>query len=89
MASFLKTERELLSAPGDDIFEIMEHIKMSLTELAALLGKTLSQINDLIYGEKQITPDIASKLEEIFRVDARYWLRREMNYRKKLTFIKK
>lgn len=87
MTSLLKAERELLSPPGDDIFEAIEHIKLSRADLAARLCKTVSQVNDLIIGKKEITLEDALKLEEILGIEAQFWLKREMNYRKKLAHI--
>ncbi len=85
--SKLKDERELLSKPGDTIFETIEHFKMSQAELAYRMGKTPSKINDLISGKEPITVATAIQLEKVLGIDAHFWLNREMLYREKLSRI--
>lgn len=85
MSEILKAERELLSPPGDDILETIEHIKMSQAELADRLGKTPSKVHDLITGKEPITYNTALQLEKVLGVDAQFWLNREINYRTKLA----
>ena len=87
MSEQLKAERQLLSSPGDDILETIEHIKMSQVELADRLGKTPSKVHDLITGKEPITYNTALQLEKVLGIDAQYWLNREMNYRTKLARI--
>lgn len=81
----LKNERELLSKPGDTIFETIEHIKMSQVELADRMGRTSPKINDLISGKEPITVVTAFQLEKVLGIDAQFWLNREMLYREKLS----
>lgn len=85
--SKLKDERELLSKPGDTILETLEHLNMSQAELASRMGKTPSKINDLISGKEPITLNTAFQLEKVLRIDAQFWLNREMLYREKLSRI--
>lgn len=87
MSKQLNAERELLSPPGDDILETIEHIKMSQAELADRLGKTASKVHDLITGKEPITYTTALQLEKVLGIDAQYWLNREIQYREKLTRI--
>lgn len=85
MSEQLKVERELLSPPGDDILETIEHIKMSQAELADRLGKTPSKVHDLITGKEPVTYNTALQLEKVLGINAQFWLNREMNYRTKLA----
>lgn len=85
MSEQLKAERELLSPPGDDILETIEHIKMSQAELADRLSKTPSKVHDLITGKEPITYNTALQLEKVLGIEAQFWLNREMNYRTKLV----
>lgn len=87
MSKQLKAERALLSSPGDDILETIEHIKMSQAELADRLGKTAPKVHDLITGKEPITYNTALQLEKVLGIDAQFWLNREMQYREKLTRI--
>lgn len=85
MSEQLKAELELLSPPGDDILETIEHIKMTQAELADRLGKTPSKVHDLITGKEPITYTTALQLEKVLGINAQFWLNREMNYRTKLA----
>ena len=83
--NILKDERELLSKPGDTIFETIELMRMSQAELANRMGKTPSKINDLISGKEPITVATAFLLEKVLGIDVQFWLNREMIYREKLS----
>ncbi len=87
MTDQLKVEKELLSPPGDDILETIEHIRMSQAELAYRLDKTPSKVHDLITGKEPITYNTAMQLEKVLGIDAQFWLNREMRYREKLARI--
>lgn len=80
----LKTERALLSPPGDDILETIHFLKMSQIELAKRLGKTPSKVHDIITGKEPVTVATALQLEKVLGVSAKMWLNRESNYREKL-----
>jgi len=47
---------------------------MSQTELAAKIGVSYPRINELIHGKRGITPDTALRLEQLFGVEAQFWL---------------
>ncbi len=85
--SKIKYARELLTKPGDTILETIEYIKMSQVELADRMGRTPSKVNDLISGKEPITVVTAFQLEKVLRIDAQFWLNREMIYREKLARI--
>ncbi len=79
----IKSERELLSPPGDDIAEIIEYKRMSYAQLAKQLNKTTSQMHDIISGKEPVTKTIALQLEKALGMSSKYWLNRESNYRQK------
>lgn len=87
MSEKIKVERELLSPPGDDILESIQHVKMSQAELADRLGKTAPKVNDLISGKEPITYNTALQLEKVLGIEAQYWLNREMYYRTNIARI--
>lgn len=87
MSEKLKVVRELLSPPGDDVLETIQHIKMSQAELADRLGKTAPKVNDLISGKEPVTYNTALQLEKVLGIEAQYWLNREKNYRNKLRLL--
>jgi addiction module HigA family antidote len=85
----LKDRWNLLSPPGDTIKETIECLKMSLEEFANRMGQPPHEINDLISGKKIITVFSAIKLEEVLKIDAQFWLNRELSYRKKIIELMK
>jgi len=54
--------------------EFLRPIGMSQTELAAKIGVSYPRINELIHGKRGITPDTALRLEQLFGVEAQFWL---------------
>lgn len=78
-------ERELLSKPGDTILDTLEYLKMTQAELAERMGKTTSKINDIISGKEPVTVATALQLEKVLRIEAKFWLNREMQFREKLS----
>jgi HTH-type transcriptional regulator / antitoxin HigA len=82
-----KLSKRLISKPGDTIIELLEHYKMSQSELAERMGKTASKINDIINGKEPITIQTALQLEKVLgpEPDAQFWLTRESVYREKLA----
>jgi len=85
MNNQLRAERKLLSPPGDDILETIEHLKMTQAELALRLGKTTPKVNDLIAGKEPVTLKTAMQLEKVLGISAEYWINREARYRTKLA----
>jgi addiction module HigA family antidote len=54
--------------------EFLKPICMSQTELAAKIGVSYPRINELIHGKRGITPDTALRLEQLFGMEAQFWL---------------
>jgi addiction module HigA family antidote len=54
--------------------EFLKPISMSQTELAAKIGVSYPRINELIHGKRGITPDTALRLEQLFGMEAQFWL---------------
>lgn len=84
MNARLIAERELLSAPGEDILETINYYKISKAELAMKMGITTSKIYNISARKEPITLAIASQLEKVLGIPAQYWINREINYREKL-----
>ena len=85
MNKIIKDELDLLSKPGDTIYETLEYLQMSQAELALRMGKTPSKINDLITGKEPITINTAMQLEKVLGISTQFWLNRESIYREKLA----
>jgi HTH-type transcriptional regulator / antitoxin HigA len=74
-----------LSAPGGTILDIMEERGISSKELAHLLKYSLERTERLISGRDAITRDVARLLSEELGGSERFWLSRELNYRKEVA----
>lgn len=69
--------------PGETILEMLEDRGVTIKELASKLILTEEETNFLLKGEKELSPDIANVLEELFEVPVSFWLNLEKFYRKK------
>lgn len=77
------------SPPGDTLQEMMEWYKVTPTELARETGKTVQFINQLLFGQAAITPELALHLERLFKMSADFWMKREQSYRDALQRLAK
>ena len=71
--------------PGEGLLEEMEFRSISPQELAASLGLRVEAVNELIVGDRAITPDIAASLEITLGISAQLWLNLEARYRTTLA----
>ena len=61
--------------PGEMLLEeFLKPLGMSQTELAAKIGVSYPRVNELIHGKRGITPDTALRLEQLFGMEAQFWL---------------
>lgn len=74
-----------VSPPGETLLETLETVGMSQAELARRTGRPTKTINEIIQGKAAITPETALQLESVFDIPARFWIRREQNYRESLA----
>jgi HTH-type transcriptional regulator/antitoxin HigA len=76
------THRRIAEAfpAGDFIKEELEARNWSQVELAEIMGRQPSVINDLITGKKAISFEIARDLGEAFDTSAQYWMNLEITY---------
>jgi len=49
--------------------------------LAEQMGRPEQKISEIIAGKKRLTESTALELEEVFGIDAGFWLNLESNYR--------
>ncbi|MBW8051692.1 MAG: HigA family addiction module antidote protein [Cytophagales bacterium] len=66
--------------PGEDILDEIEYRKIKPEELAKKMDIAASVLNQIIKGEKNITPDIAIRLEKALKIDAAFWMRLQVHY---------
>ena len=64
---------EYVIAPGESIVELLESNCMTQLDLAAKMGITKKNINEIIKGKAPITNSTALKLEYIFKIPASFW----------------
>lgn len=67
--------------PGDTLRDRLVELNLSQTELAARTGFSLKHVNQMMQGLAPITPETAIALERITGLPARFWNRREADYR--------
>jgi len=67
--------------PGKMLLEeFLKPLRMSQTELAAKIGVSYPRINELIHGKRGITPDTALRLEQLFGMEAQFWLNLQLTW---------
>jgi len=61
--------------PGEMLLEeFLKPMGLSQTELAEKMGVSYPRVNELIHGKRGVTPDTALRLEQLFGMDAQFWL---------------
>jgi HTH-type transcriptional regulator/antitoxin HigA len=76
---------ESVSLPGETLLETLETLEMSQAELARRMGRPVKTINEIIQGKAAITAETALQLEQVLRIPASFWLKREQQYREALA----
>lgn len=71
--------------PGEFIRDELEARGWSQTHLAAILGCSLHLVNEILSGQRAITPEMARGLGEAFGTDPQFWLNLESAYRLSLV----
>jgi addiction module HigA family antidote len=54
--------------------EFLKPLDMSQVTLAEKIGVSYPRVNELIHGKRGITPDTALRLEQLFGMEAQFWL---------------
>lgn len=67
--------------PGEYLEEVLEDAKISQAELARRMGRPPQAINEIVKGEKAITPETALQLEQVIGVSAQFWSNLETEFR--------
>jgi HTH-type transcriptional regulator / antitoxin HigA len=93
---------DLAIPPGEYLAEVLGAKRMSQAELARRTGRPVQAINEIIKGEKALTPETALQLERALSVPAHIWTGLESRYqlvrarqeekkliRKELPYLKK
>ena len=83
----LKSRTYIAIPPGETIKEQLDARGMTRKEFADRMEMTSADIGRLMEGQSSLNPQTAGKLERIFGIPARFWLKLEAGYRDKLIKI--
>lgn len=71
---------ETVTHPGIDLAEKLEELGMGPKELGIRMDKPEKEVIAILKAERGITPESALRLEQVLRIPARYWLKRQQAY---------
>ena len=54
--------------------EFIKPLEIRQTELADWIGVSYPRLNEIIHGKRGVTPDTALRLEQVFGMEAQFWL---------------
>lgn len=72
------------SPPGETILDFLSENEISREKFAHSIGQGIAEVDSLLVGNLEITPEIAKKLEESLGGSSKFWLQREAQYRQDL-----
>jgi HTH-type transcriptional regulator/antitoxin HigA len=76
--------KELIPAeathPGQLIRDEIGSLGVTQKEVATQMGIAANVLNELITAKRNLTPALALKLEQVFGIDAEYWLRLQIKF---------
>ncbi len=72
---------DLAIPPGEYLEEVLAEKQLNQAELARRMGRPAQAVNEIIKGEKAITPETSIQLEKVLGVPAYLWAGLEAEYR--------
>ena len=61
--------------PGEMLLEeFLKPLAIRQTELAEWIGVSYPRLNEIVHGKRSVTPDTALRLEQVFGMEAQFWL---------------
>ena len=61
--------------PGEMLLEeFIKPLGITQTDLAEWIGVSFPRLNEIIHRKRGITPDTALRLQQVFGMDAQFWL---------------
>ena len=66
--------------PGEHLYEELEALSMSATELARQIEVPANRISQILKGERDISADTAMRLGHFFGTSAQFWLNLQSLY---------
>ena len=70
-----------IPSPGDFIKQELRDRDWTQADLARIIDRPLSALNETIQGKRALSPEMAAALGIAFGNDPRIWLQREADYR--------
>lgn len=67
--------------PGQIIARELEARGWSQKDLAEIMGRPIQAVNEIVGGSKQVTPNTAHELAQVFGTSPEFWMNLETNYR--------
>ncbi len=80
MGTEKRIHSDLAIPPGEYLAEVLSARRMSQAELARRTGRPVQAINEIMKGEKALTPETALQLERALGVPAHIWTGLESRY---------
>jgi HTH-type transcriptional regulator/antitoxin HigA len=74
-----------VTPPGDFIRQELEARNWTQADLATILGRPASTVNELVQAKRAISPEIAVELGTVFKTGPEVWMDRETAYRLSLA----
>ncbi len=72
---------DLAIPPGEYLEEVLEEFGLKQSELARRMGRPAQMVNEIIKGDKAITPETSIQLEKVLGVPAYFWINLESEFR--------
>ena len=76
----MRSAFEWLIHPGEIISDVLEERNLTQKELAQRAGVSEAFLNDVVYGKKDISNELAIGLERALEVPRSFWLNLQANY---------
>jgi len=73
-------EPQTITHPGNSLNEKLQEMQMTQKEFALLIAQSEKTINSIINGASSITPSIAAQFENVLKIPAKFWLKRQQQY---------
>ncbi len=65
--------------PGQMLLEeFIKPLGISQMELAEWMGISYPRLNEIVHAKRGVTPDTALRLEQVFGMEAQFWLNLQM-----------
>ncbi len=71
---------ESVSHPGQSLSQKLEEMGMGKKEFAVRTDKPEKTISEVISGQSSITSEMAVKFEDVLKIPASFWLKRQQDY---------